>query len=299
MARADRHLPYRRLVPAALVTLALGLTACSTSTAEPPPGSEVQAEVGSYAALGDSFTSAPLVPDTALADGCFRSTGNYPTLLAAALDADLRDVSCSGAESADITDPQVMRFGEGSRVPPQIRAVRRGTDLVTVGIGGNDENLYATLVHGCTRGVRGGSSCAEVLEQRFGDPEAVVRRTGRRVAEVLRTVLERAPDAEVLLVGYPRLADPDNACPRLPVDGDDLRLLADLERRLDDALAAAAERTGAEYVDMHARSEGHEICSEDPWVNGARTRRDAALAYHPYAEGQQAVADAVLEVLAE
>lgn len=295
MARPD--LRGRRRLPVALAALALTASACTTSTAGPSPGPEVGAGIDSYAALGDSFTSAPLVPDTALADGCFRSSGNYPALLAATLEADLRDVSCSGADTGDITGPQVMRFGAGSRVPAQLRAVPQDADLVTVGIGGNDENLFATLVHGCTRAVRDGTTCAEVLAQRFGQPEAVIRRTGRRVASALRAVRDRAPDALVVLVGYPRLADPSTPCPRLPVTGEDLRLLADLERRLDQALAGAADRTGSEYVDMHARSQQHAICADDPWVNGARTQRGAALAYHPYAEGQQAVADAVLELL--
>ena len=50
---------------------------------------------------------------------------------------------------------------------------------------------------------------------------------------------------------------------------------------------------------MRAASEGHEICSDDPWVNGRQTDQGRALAYHPFAEGQEAVADVVLELLAE
>ena len=38
-----------------------------------------------YVALGDSYTAAPLVPDTDTTNGCLRSTNNYPALVAAAL----------------------------------------------------------------------------------------------------------------------------------------------------------------------------------------------------------------------
>src|SRR5207253_2928468 len=104
-----------------------------------------------YAALGDSFTAAPFVPTTSLASGCFRSSGNYPKRLARELGARLHDVSCSAATTDDVAHPQ--HFGVGdlrSSARPQLRAVRRGTELVTVGIGGNDEGLFGSLVRGCS-----------------------------------------------------------------------------------------------------------------------------------------------------
>ena len=48
---------------------------------------------------------------------------------------------------------------------------------------------------------------------------------------------------------------------------------------------------------MRAVTGGHEICSADPWVNGRRTDQERALAFHPFAEGQQAVADQILATL--
>ena len=39
----------------------------------------------SYVALGDSYTAAPLVPSTDTSNGCLRSSGNYPSLVAAAM----------------------------------------------------------------------------------------------------------------------------------------------------------------------------------------------------------------------
>ena len=62
-------------------------------------------------------------------------------------------------------------------------------------------------------------------------------------------------------------------------------------------MRGAAKQTGAEFVDMYAASDGHDICSDDPWVNGRKTEPGTALAYHPLAVEQQAVADLVLSLV--
>src|SRR6478672_1383292 len=92
-----------------------------------------------YVALGDSYTAAPFVPLTQLSNGCLRSSDNYPALVAAGMPGTrLVDVSCSGADTASMTGIQRI---EGADQPPQFDALTRGTDLVTVGIGGNDFHL--------------------------------------------------------------------------------------------------------------------------------------------------------------
>ncbi len=256
------------------------------------------AEVLSYVALGDSFTAAPLVPGTEFADGCFRSSGNYPALAAEELGARLKDVSCSGAATADFDERQVMAFnGATERVPPQLRAVRPGTDVVTVGIGGNDEDLFQTLVQQCTSvATQPGAPCTDLLRESYGDPAGVLDVVGRRVTGVLREIRKQAPEATVVLVGYPRLVA-DRPCPAMPLAEGDVALLADLESELNDALRRAARTARAEYLDMHPVSEGHEVCSDDPWVNGRITDQTRALAFHPFEEGQQAVADELVTLL--
>jgi lysophospholipase L1-like esterase len=125
----------------------------------------------------------------------------------------------------------------------------------------------------------------------------VVSRTSERVEDVLRQVGRRAPRAEVVLVGYPRLLGTTSGCAAFPVAQADLARARALERALAVALESAARRAGAAYLDLYALSKGHEICSDDPWVNGAETDQERALAFHPFAEGQQAVADALAEEL--
>ena len=250
-----------------------------------------------YVALGDSFTSAPYVPVTDLADGCFRSSSNYPRLVAEEIGAALVDVSCGGARTDDLVERQSFAFTDNT-MPPQLRAVTPAAELVTVGIGGNDSDLFNTLVHECTRvSDRPGTTCQDLVTSRQGEVDQAVSHIGRQVARSLRRVKERAPEATVVLVGYPRLVDETEGCRRMPLTPPDRRFLARVESSLRDAMAAAARRTAVEFVDMHEASRGHEICSDDPWVNGIRTDQKRALAFHPFAEGQRAVAERVVELL--
>jgi lysophospholipase L1-like esterase len=268
---ARRSRSTARLAGALLALLAAGCSGTADDVAPTVPAAHPSVpSVHSYVALGDSFTAAPLVPTTDVADGCFRSSSNYPALLAARLQAKLTDVSCSGADTSDITAPQRMIYGtEPSTVPPQLRAVRPGTDLVTIGIGGNDESLFSTLVRGCTSVAdQPGAPCTALLRSAYGDPATVLQEIGARVTRVLRAVHRAAPDARLVLVGYPRLVDPGHPCNAIPIAAGDLPLVARLESRLNQTLAGAASRAHADYVDLRALSEGHEICSDDPWVNG-------------------------------
>jgi hypothetical protein len=45
-------------------------------------------------------------------------------------------------------------------------------------------------------------------------------------------------------------------------------------------------------------SKGHDICAgPDAWVNGSNTDLTRAIAFHPFAEEQQAVADLIMRKL--
>ncbi len=285
-----------------LVTIAVAatLTGCTASGAGEPPAPAPAPTFSSYVALGDSFTAGPFVPTTDVADGCFRSDGNYPSLLAERLEIDdFTDVSCSGVRTRELNKP--YEPVPNANVPPQLAAVDRDTELVTIGIGGNDFGLFSTLVQTCTflRAVDPeGSPCADSLESQGVDLEAQTERIGDRVARAVRQVQRRAPDAEIVVVGYLRLAPDDDRCPRdLPFADGDYELAGDVTEALNAALETAAADTGARFVDMYAASENHDVCAEEPWVNGRRTDRSAALAYHPFAAGMVAVADEIEAVL--
>ena len=304
----------RRTRPAA-VALALALLAAGCSSGAPasapsPSGSgstvpprtstgPTTGTVGRYVALGDSYSAGPLVPTTDLAGGCARSDHNYPSLVAERLGVGtFVDVTCSAATTRDLTHVQAT-FGD-ARVPAQLKAVTRDTDLVTLGIGGNDLGLFSTLINTCTR-LRAadptGAPCARRLAARGPDLEAATRTISARVTAALGEIERRAPGAEVLLVGYPRLVPDSGTCPQLPLARGDYAAGRRISEGLDRSLRQAARRTRVTFVDMYGASRGHDICSAEPWVNGRVTDRLRALAYHPLAAGMRADADAVVAAL--
>lgn len=267
-----------------------GETSNGVAQAPAPPSAPPSEQ--EYVALGDSFTSAPLVPVTDVANGCFRSSANYPALVARALGAELDDRSCGGADTSHFTRSQ---FPD---VPAQLGAVKPGVDLVTIGIGGNDEKVFQQLVVRCPQ-LRAtdpeGSPCRADMRSRGPDVLlSALRHTRERVTRILRSVQRRAPEAKVLVVGYPQIVSADNACRRLPLATGDFAYAQEVNRALTESLRLAARATGATYVDVWTASRGHDICSEDPWVNGSVTDQKRAAAYHPFAKEQLAVADLVL-----
>ena len=278
------------------------LAACSAGGEEPvaaparATGSPTAAptEYEQYVALGDSYTAAPLVPPTDVSTICLRSGVNYPALVAEAMPGtELTDVSCSGAQTANVTAPQSGQGG--STVPPQIKAVRRGTDLVTIGLGGNDEHLFARILGQCTQLAQTeptGSPCRDSFVD--GDLEAAYLQIHRNVAGVVRAVQTRAPHARVLVVGYPHIVPASGTCDLLPLAAGDYAFAERVTQGLNDAVRAGAVDTGAEYVDLWERTAGHDICAADPWINGRITSAETALAYHPLAAEQRAAAQAVL-----
>lgn len=294
------------------VLVALALAGCSSSSGEPaadrePSGAVTARPTGqptpegplglSYVALGDSFTAAPGVGDPVGPAACFRTDGNYPHLLAERLGLELLDVSCAGATSRDLRSPQ-PRVGAGA----QLDAVTSTTDLVTLSIGANDDGLFADLATQCV-GVGGfgqeGRTTSCVSDERFAEPglEAELAALTRETVRSVRAIRRRAPDAEVVVIGYPQLVAARGTCAALPLDADEVPVVREINRRVAAAVEDGARTARVAYVDMWAASEGHDACASEPWVAGLRPVGPGAP-LHPYPAHQAAVADAVAALLA-
>lgn len=289
-----------------LTGLALAATAAVAAPATAAPhGSHGKhgsaAPVSSYVALGDSYTAAPFVPHTDLALGCARSDHNYPHLVAqrlglAAGTAAFTDVSCSGAQTKDMTTSQLPG------VPPQFDALTGSTDLVTIGIGGNDSSVFGTLVGFCPQ-LRAsdptGAPCRDYMRSGGEDKLfAALAHTSDNVEQVVAQVHEDAPNARVLVVGYPYIVPRQGTCPsRLPLADGDYHYANQISKRLNQALRHAASATRSTYIDTYAATVGHDICSTDPWINGITLSAGPGERFHPIEAEQQAVADAILAAL--
>jgi lysophospholipase L1-like esterase len=253
-----------------------------------------------YVALGDSFTSGAGLPDTwPDAIACGQTPLSYPHLVAKAIGARLTDASCGGATTENATQPQ--RLDGRAPWPPQLDSVHEDTDLVTVGLGGNDFSWFLGVMFSCTSAAPAdptGNPCERAGTSAGSDLTALPPRIGDRLEELLTEVHTRAPGARVLLVGYPQPVPAEGTCPELPLAAGDYPFVRAQWEALADAMHEAADAAGATYVDVLAASEGHDICAgDDAWVNGADARPSVAASYHPFREEQAAVARLVERAL--
>jgi lysophospholipase L1-like esterase len=274
-----------------LAALALAATGCeageaSDGTALPDPVLETEVTTGiDYVAMGDSFSAGPFI-GTMRTDpqGCARSHDNYPAFLADWLDVEsYTDVSCSAATTADLYAPMTMY--DGATTGPQLDAVSEDTDLVTLGIGGNDFGIYESLIR-CQEGPTAGCDVGRLRTD--------ARKVAGRVEQAVRRIVEVAPDAAVYVVGYPDILPTEGTCRAVGASAEVLGPVTEVAALLNDSLAKGAEAAGASYVDMEAVSEGHDVCAKGrAWVNGPRFRAGVAAPFHPKINGMRAVASEV------
>lgn len=306
--RRPTRRPTRRLRTLAAATVVLALAAgCSggeevEQDASPAPGKGAPISAGArYVALGDSYTAGYLTgPTDATSGGCLRATTNYPRQVAAALDLDLDDVSCGGATTESVAGRQTTATGE--KIAPQLDAVNAATDLVTIGLGANDFNAFGGIVVNCVQAATtnpNGAPCTALVKTQGGDAalRSRVDDLRDRLVAVVRAVLDRAPRARVVLVGYPEVFPASGTCEQLPLAKGDYELAHDTLEDITDAVRRAARATGVEYLDVWTASKGHDICADDPWIAGVRPTRTDGYAWHPFPEEQKLVADLLQEQL--
>lgn len=265
---ASRRIRYAAALLAALALLALPAFAQAST---------------SYVSLGDSYVSGPLIlpPAPGAPLDCLQSLRNYPHLAASALGLSLHDVSCSGATTSDFTEAQY------SDQPPQFNALGSSTGVVTVGIGGNDNNLFLGTLETCG---------AEDLIFPFGTPckatygnklAEEIKADGPVVGAALHQIHVLSPTAKVLVVGYPDILPQSGNCwPTVPLTTGDTAYLNNVEKELNAMLASQAAANGAVYVDTYNPGIGHDACKSSSvrWVEPVLPESDA-FSVHPNEKG--------------
>jgi hypothetical protein len=110
----------------------------------------------------------------------------------------------------------------------------------------------------------------------------------------VEAIAERAPEAQVYVVGYPQVLPEGESCRAVPLSPAQLEAAAQIAGRLNASLAAGAQTGGASYVDLVDASEGHDVCAgKAAWINGPRMLPGVAAPFHPVLEGMRAVAGEV------
>lgn len=275
--------------------LAVCLLAFFTTLVVVAPPSSATGPV-SYVALGDSYSAASgVLPVDASVPQCLRSTRNYSHLLATTLGASLTDVTCGGADSPDLFTEQY------SGVAPQLNAVRSNTQLITMTIGGNDNNVFINAITTC--GALGVASAGQgsPCKDKYGASmiSTVRTKTYPALVTAFKATRRKAPRAKIAALGYPWIMPKVGSCfLKMPVTPGDAPFLRKLQAELNSAVKRAAAAARITYVDFSTVSEGHTAC--DPigqrWIEPVLLGTNPVVV-HPNALGERRMAEQVMKVL--
>lgn len=250
--------------------------------------------------LGDSYASAALPFDRGTLQilgapsVCARGPA-WPRLLAPTnVRLSLTHVSCSGAVVADLIDRR-MRAAE----PLQIQALSADTDIVMLGIGGNDAG-FSEVFAACR--TEDAAACVAAGERM--KPQAAA--LSGTLVRLYRAVLAKAPNAVVIVVMYadslPAAGTPGlDSCSALRAPGDnisdaDLAVLAEWGSDIADRVRGAIETVNdprLRVADLADAFAGHRLCDPEPYQWG----RDGEIPFHPNAAGHAALAARLSAVL--
>lgn len=226
------------------------------------------APADSYVALGDSY-AAGQGAGSYLDTRCYVSSKGYPALIDADSNIDLvARPACSDNSTADVISQQI----------PQVPTT---ATRVTLTAGGNDVGfgkvmqncfvlVYAPL---CTRAL----SAAEAMVQNGT--------IASRIAATVNAIRAKAPQAKIIVTGYPRLFEPTVTRPYAQ------RVNASTGM-LNAAIRAGAQSAGAVFVDVEGAFAGHGIGSSSPWINNWSWLNTSA-GFHPNASGYVAYANQI------
>jgi GDSL-like lipase/acylhydrolase family protein len=283
--------------PVSKLAVVIAAVAALLVSAFAPTAAVATASPLRYVALGDSYSAASgvLPPDPLAPPECLRSLRNYPHVIAGATGAQLRDVTCGAADTGDFFEPQYPGMA------PQLDALSADTQLVTMTIGGNDNNVFIETILACgTAGLSTlgqGSPCKDRYGSSF--EETIETTTYPALVRALEAVRARAPLAQVAILGYPWIMPPSGGCfDKMPVAEGDVPYVRGIQATLNDAVGRAAAATGTTYVDMNAVSEGHDACKPIGvrWIEPVLQGTNPVIV-HPNALGESEMAAQTIKVL--
>jgi lysophospholipase L1-like esterase len=248
-----------------LAAVAAGLAALAAVAIAAPASAQTTVR---YIALGDSYSSGVGAGSYIGSSGsCDRSTKAYPQLWATAhAPASYAFVACSGATT-------------GSVISTQLSALSSATTLVSITVGGNDVG-FSSVMETCV--LSSTSTCVSAIDT------AEAEMTGQLPGElnaVLGDITADAPNARVVVLGYPELYDLSRSAGCIGLSTTDRKDLNAGADELDGQIRAAASRHGDIFGDVRATFAGHEICDSSSWLHSVNFL-DLGESYHPTAAGQ-------------
>ena len=226
-----------------------------------------QAAPPSYVALGDSYSSG-VGTRSYLNDGssCQRSVYAYPSLIAAAKGYALNFRACSGATVADVTNSQLS-------------ALSAANAYVTISVGGNDAG-FASVLTTCAQ-PSWLSNCTGAVDGAQGYIKSTLPGS---LATLYASIRAKAPNATVVVVGYPRIFNGTDCNLLTWFSGTEMTRLNQTADQLDSTIAAAAASAGFGFVNPVPAFVGHAVCDRTEWINGLSS--PITESFHPNRSGQ-------------
>ncbi|GAB3622808.1 hypothetical protein GCM10027418_08900 [Mariniluteicoccus endophyticus] len=223
-----------------------------------------------YVALGDSY-AAGVGAGNYIKDGtdCMRSPGSYGGVLAAQRGYNLNLQACSGAVTSDMS--------------MQVKALSASTRRVSISIGGNDAG-FAPVVTECLKPGWWGD-CDGALS---GANAKMTNELPSRLRTVYADVKARAPQAKVVVTGYPRLFNGQDCSIVTFFTADEMWKLNRMADQLNGVIRTEAERAGFQFVDPTQTFSGHAVCDNPEWIHNASI--EIKQSFHPKADGHRAYA---------
>ena len=176
-------------------------------------------------------------------------------------------VACAGATTSSV-------------ISGQLSALSSQTTLVSITVGGNDvgfESVMETCVLEST------SSCLSAVNTAENQARTILPGNMDRV---LSAISAAAPNARVVVLGYPALYDLSRSSICIGLSTTDRTALNQGASLLDQVIQAAAARHGDVFGDVRGTFTGHQICDGgSSWLHSVNIF-DISESYHPTAAGQ-------------
>jgi len=255
------------------------------------------------ASLGSSFAAGPGIKPI-VNRSAMRSGSNYANLVAQCLEADLTDLSISGATLLTIwNEPQVL-FGQ--KFEPQLNGLPEDIDIVFILGGGNDIQYIGGMIFDSIESYWFGRMVMSMKNSLFQDlstpndiPDEEV--LSERYGVVLDAIHTKAPKAKVLVLEYLTILGPDvKPGVDVPFDAVCVEKYRNIASKLQRATSTAinGRQKWCQRVPVAELSEQHGLGSNEPWVWGFGLKAILGGAiYHPNEVGMKAVADMILKTM--
>lgn len=200
----------------------------------------------------------------------------------------------SGKKYQETMDPQLNVFNE----------ITGTVDYVTLTIGGNDAKFSEIVTTCATKNyyLHIGKGLQSQLDELWGRVNNIIG----DIKAVYNKIATVAPDAVILVAGYPKLLDKEGK--GIVISKDEATAVnekvSDFNKKIEECvLECQSEGMNIRFVDVESEFDGHEAYSEDQWINKIKfppqsqeldyKQIGSAYSMHPNEKGAKAYARCV------